>query len=194
MSGNPTRIAETVIDAHDVEMPAFRAAWDDGLINVYADPAALLLRDASTQTEVYIRSLKSLFRRVSGSTEPTDAKEVLLDGAGNVWIRWPRTRWEPVAVVSNQATIDLALNDHFEITVDDDCEIQVPINGWPGMPFLLRLIMDGGSHAVTFASEWLGVEPVILDGDNDETILACMIVDSSVTTSAVANLVSHIPA
>lgn len=194
MPGNPTRIAQTVVDATDVEMPAFRSAWDDGLINIYSSADALRAVDASTQTECYVRSLKSLFRRISGSTEVDDGKEVIADAAGNVWIRWPRTRWEPVAVVSNQAAIDLSLNDHFEITIDDDCEIQVPIGGWPGMPFLLRLVMDGGSHAVTFASEWLGVEPVILDGDNDETILACMIVDSSVTTSAVANLVSHIPA
>lgn len=194
MSGNPTRIAETVVDAQDVEMPAFRSAWDDGLINVYSNAAALKAVDASTQTECYIRSLKSLFRRVAGSVEAEDLKEVIADGAGNVWIRWPRTRWEPVAVSSGQAVIDLSKNDHFEITVDESCEIQAPICGWPGQPFLLRLVMDGEGHAVTFAAEWLGVEPIILDDDGDETVLACMVLDSAVTTTAIANLVSHIPA
>lgn len=194
MPGDPTRIAQTVVDAQDVEMPGFRAAWDDGLINVYANPAALLAVDASTQTEIYIRSLKSLFRRVSGSTEVADATEVLPDAAGNVWIRWPRTRWEPVAVEVNEAAIDLSLNDHFEITVDDDCEIQEPVGGWPGMPFLLRIVIDGEGHAITFASEWAGVEPVVLDGDNDQTILACVVVQTLPTTIAVANLVSHLPA
>ena len=194
MSGDPTRIAATVIDANDVEMPAFRSAWDDGLINVYANPAALLAKDASSQTEIYVRSLKSLFRRITGSTEVTDDSEVLNDAGGNVWIRWPRTRWEPVAVEVNEAAIDLSLNDHFEITIDDDCEIQIPTGGWPGMPFLLRIVIDGDGHAITFAAEWLGFAPVVLDGDNDETILACMIIDTSATTSAIANLVSHIPA
>jgi len=114
--------------------------------------------------------------------------------AGNVWIRWPRTRWEPVAVEVNEAAIDLALNDHFEITVDDDCEIQEPVGGWPGQPFLLRIVMDGAGHTVTFAAEWAGIAPVVLDGDNDQTILACMVVETSPTTVALANLVQHIPA
>lgn len=194
MPGDPTLIQSAVVDAQDVAMAPFRSAWDDGLINVYSNPAALLAVDASTQTEVYVRSLKSLFRRISGSTEVVDNSEVLADAAGNVWIRWPRTRWEPVAVDVNEAAIDLSLNDHFEITVDDDCEIQAPIGGWPGMPFLLRITIDGNGHTITFAAEWLGIAPVILDGDNDETILACMIVDTSVTTSVIANLVQHIPA
>ena len=194
MPGNPTRIAQTVIDAQDVEMPAFRALVDDGLRNTYANPAALLAVDASTQTEIHVRSLKSDFRRISGSTETVDNIEILADAAGNVWIRWPRTRWEPVAVDGNEAAIDLALNDHFEITVDDDCEIQEPVGGWPGMPFLLRIVMDGEGHTVTFAAEWSGIAPVVLDGDNDQTILACVVVETSPTTVAIANLVSHIPA
>ena len=194
MPGNPTRIAQAVKDAQDVAKAGFRTAWDDGLINIYSNPAALLATDASTQTEIYVRSLKSLFRRITGSTEVADSTEVLNDAAGNVWIRWPRTRWEPVAVEVNEAAIDLALNDHFEITVDADCEIQEPVGGWTGLPFLLRIVMDGGGHTVTFASEWTGVAPVILDGDGDVTILACMVDQTSPTTVAIANLVQHIPA
>lgn len=187
--------AETVYqDGQPVQKALVRAREDGEQINVYADAAALASSDAGdSQFEVYVRSLKSLFRKVTGSTEEHDGSEVIHDNEGHVWIRWPRTRWEPVAVVGNEADIDLSLNDHFEITVDDDCEIQLPSGGWTGMPFLLRIVMSGNDHAVTFAEGWEGDTPVILDQSGQQTILACCVIDTSPSVTAITNLVKHIP-
>jgi hypothetical protein len=100
--------------------------------------------------------------------------------------------WHDVAVVSNEASLDLAVHDKFLITVDDDCEVQVPVNGYDGQPFAVRIHMDG-THAVTFHADFVGEDPDILVTAGDHNVLSGIILETDPLT-AVINAVKVIPA
>lgn len=112
------------------------------------------------------------------------------DGSG--WVNHDASGWAAVSVVTNEATIDIDDGDKFLITVDDDCELQLPANAVAGAPFAVRVVMSG-SHAFSFATGWQGEAPEVLTGNGDETVLAGVVLDTGPTT-AIINLVKSIPA
>lgn len=125
-------------------------------------------------------------------TLTTPQKGDALRHDGSEWINHDASGWTAVAVVSNEATIDIDDGDKFLITVDDDCELQVPENAVAGAPFAVRVVMSG-SHAFTFATGWLGEAPQVLSATGDETVLTGIVLDTGPTT-AIINLVKLIPA
>lgn len=101
----------------------------------------------------------------------------------------------------NSLTMDLALHDKFIANITDDCEVQVPLNGYAGQPFALRLVIDTGSvgTAVTFSPSYLGAPPSVLTDEGDETVLSGVVLDTDPEatdpgTTAVINTLKEIPA
>lgn len=124
--------------------------------------------------------------------DPEHGDILRYDSGASKWINKSLKGWHEVAVVGNEATIDIDDGDKFAIIVDDDCEIQVPANAVAGAPFAIRVLMDG-NHAVTFGTGWLGTTPSVLQASGDETVLSGIVLEESPTT-AVVNAVKSIPA
>lgn len=113
--------------------------------------------------------------------------------SGSEWVNHDASGWAPLAVVSNVATVDIDAGDKFLITVDDDCEIVID-NAVEGAAFALRVQISGGPHDITFGAEFVGEAPEVLTGDGDETVLSGIVLDAGTATTAIVNLVKHIPA
>lgn len=117
--------------------------------------------------------------------------DVLRKSAGD-WVNHNASGWHAVGVTAGEATIDINDGDKFLITVDDDCELQVPANAVDGAPFAIRVVMDG-AHSFTYAAGWHGENPPVLSGNGDETVLSGIVLDTGPTT-AIINIVKAIPA
>jgi hypothetical protein len=55
--------------------------------------------------------------------------------------------------ISNETEPDFDDGFKFELVLDDDCEVQMPLNPAEGYMMELRVIQDGGSNALTFDSD-----------------------------------------
>lgn len=146
------------------------------------------------------------FSRDGKETVPIELIEPFARGQimrfdGTNFINFDPSGWTVVEIEDGKATVDVDKGDKFLLVLDEDCELQVPVNsaGGPlaGVPFVLRIVADG-THQLTYAApdggkQWLGETPAVLTGAGDQTVLAGMMIDASPTT-AVLNHVKLIPA
>lgn len=114
----------------------------------------------------------------------------------------PPEGWLLVEIATDgTVTLDLEQNDKFLLVLGDDAFINVPINGYNGQPFALRIQVDTASvgTSVEWASGYLGANPSVLLGDGDETVLSGLILDADADATdpvptAVINTLKEIPA
>lgn len=163
----------------------------------WAASTAYLIGDFFRIAEVGLYTVMEA--HTSGLTfDPEDAQSVLA-----VPFFAPSQGWLVVEMSESEgvAVLDLNLSDKFILDVIDDCEIQVPINGYAGQPFALRIVIAAGSAgaAVSFSPSYLGPAPSVLLGEGDETVMGGMVLDTDPEltdpgTTAIINALKEIAA
>lgn len=127
-------------------------------------------------------------------TSPQHGDLLRYDDADGKWKNYALHGWNAVSIAAGIATPDITSgHDKFQITVDQDVEIQVPTNGSAGDPFAIRIIMSG-THAITWAAGYRGSVPVVSNDDGDETILSGAILDTTPSLTAFVNTAKVIAA
>lgn len=201
MAGNPLDLAWP--DGVAVPKAGLKTTFKSRMIQSADNADEIRSMDADGQVFFYLKDVSIVYELIPGDTTSADSggttPAILVSNDNYRYQRLGQlitfsAEWTAVSVSGGQATIDLDVSDKFLLTVDADCELQLPDNPQPGRTFVIRVVYSGTGHAFTHASGWQGDTPVPLDTDGDETWLAGMVGDISPSTTAIINVAKQIPA
>jgi hypothetical protein len=107
----------------------------------------------------------------------------------------PPEGWQYLEIETDgSVTPNLVDSDKFILELNGETStINVPINGYNGQPFALRIRMIAAS-SVSWGVGYLGANPSVLGGVGDETVLSGLMLDVGTASTAVINTVKEIPA